>query len=64
MRYIIYGSAILAALLIATIASGHLPRLATASNTEGSDTMNVLKLQQGIGWKGLPRQDLPDEVYR
>jgi hypothetical protein len=26
MRYIIYGSAILAALLIATIASGHLPK--------------------------------------
>jgi hypothetical protein len=63
MRYIIYGSAILAALLIATIASGHLPRLATASNTEGN-TMNVLKLQQVVGGKGLPRQDLSDEVYR
>jgi hypothetical protein len=64
MRYIIYGSAILAALLIATIASGHLPRLATASNTEDNDTMNVLKLQEVIGAKGLPLRELPDEVYR
>jgi hypothetical protein len=64
MRYIVYGSAILAALLIATIASGHLPRVATASNTQGDDTMNVRSMEETIDMKVLPRQELPDEIYR
>jgi hypothetical protein len=64
MRYVIYGSAILAAMLIATIASGHLPRGATASNTEFNDTINVLELEGTIDAKALPRQEIPDEIYR
>ena len=63
MRYILYASAILAVLLVATMASGHLPRGATASNTT-DHTVNVLTLEQTIDAKTLPRQDLPDEVYR
>jgi hypothetical protein len=64
MRYIVYASAILAVLLVATIASGHLPRGATASNGATDQTVNVLPLEQTIDAKTLPRQDLPDEVYR
>ena len=48
MRYIVYGSAILAALLIATSASGHLPRVATASNTQSDDTLNVRNVEGTI----------------
>ena len=64
MRYIIFGSAILAALLVATIASGHLPRVATASNDETNRTVNVLKLEETTDAKALPRQEISDEVYR
>jgi hypothetical protein len=64
MRYIIYASAIVAVLLVATIASGHLPRLATASNGVTDHTINVLTLEQSIDATVLPRQELPDEVYR
>jgi len=64
MRYIIFGSAILAATLVATIATGHLPREATASNDETSRTVNVLKLEETTDAKALPRQEIPDEVYR
>ena len=46
------------------IATGHLPRDATASHNETNDTMNVLHLEQTHGAKALPRQDLPDEIYR
>jgi hypothetical protein len=61
MRYIIFGSAILAALLVATIATGHLPRVATASNDE---TNRIVKLEETTDAKALPRQEIPDEVYR
>jgi hypothetical protein len=64
MRYIAYGLAILAALLVVTIATGHLPRDATASHNETNDRMNVLQMEQTSGAKALPRQDFPDEVYR
>jgi hypothetical protein len=64
MRYIIYASAILAVLLVATIASGHLPQRATASNGQSNDTLNVLTLEQTIDPTALPRQEIPDEVYR
>jgi hypothetical protein len=64
MRYIIYASAILAAMLVVTIASGHLPRVATASSDETNDIVNVLKLEETIDAKALPRQEIPDEVYR
>jgi hypothetical protein len=64
MRYIIYASAIVAVLLVATIASGHLPQKGNASVSQSSDTLNVLTLEQAIDAKTLPRQDLPDEVYR
>jgi hypothetical protein len=63
MRYIIYASAILAVLLVATIASGHLPLRATASNGD-NNTLNVLTLEQSIDATALPRQEIPDEVYR
>ena len=64
MRYIIFGSAILAAMLVATIATGHLPRVATASNDETSHTVNVLKLEETMDAKALPGQEIADEVYR
>lgn len=64
MRYIIYASAIVAVLLVATIASGHLPQKGSASVSETSDTLNVLTLEQSIDATALPRQDIPDEVYR
>jgi hypothetical protein len=64
MRYIIYASAILAVLLVATIASGHLPLRATASNGESNATLSVLTLEQTIDAKALPQQEIPDEVYR
>jgi hypothetical protein len=64
MRYIIFGSAILAAMLVATIATGHLPREATASNDETNRTVNVLKLEETTDATALPRQEIPDEVYR
>jgi hypothetical protein len=63
MRYIIYASAILAVLLAATIASGHLPQKGSPSRSVG-DTLNVLTLQQTIDATALPRQEIPDEVYR
>lgn len=64
MRYIIYASAIVAVLLVATIASGHLAQKASPSHNENSGTLNVLTLEQMIDATALPRQDLPDEVYR
>jgi hypothetical protein len=64
MRYIAYGLAILAALFTVALATGHLPREATALHNETSDTMNVLELEETSGAKALPKQDLPDEVYR
>jgi len=64
MRYIAYGLAILAALFTVAFGTGCLPRDATASHNESNDTMNVLQMEQTTGAKALPRQDLPDEVYR
>jgi hypothetical protein len=64
MRYIIYASAILAAMLVVTIASDHLPRVATASSDETNDIVNVLKLEETIDAEALPGQEIPDEVYR
>jgi hypothetical protein len=65
MRYIAYGLAILAATFTVAFATGYLPRDATASHSEQTNgTMNVLELEQTSGAKALPRQDLPDEVYR
>ncbi len=62
MRYIVYGLAILAAVLALTIATSHLPRVATASSDDTSEM--VLQLEQSIDATALPRQDIPDEVYR
>ena len=62
MRYVVYISMILAAMLVAKITN--LPRGATASHNETNDTMNVLKLQTTSAAKALPRQEIPDEVYR
>jgi hypothetical protein len=61
MRYIVYG-AILA--VVFAIATGRLPRVATASHDRTNDTMDVLKLGETIDMKALPQRDLPDEVYR
>jgi hypothetical protein len=63
MRYIIYGSAILAAMLVVTIATSHLPRVATASSDE-TGTVDVLKLEETIDAKALPQQEIPDEACR
>ena len=62
MRYILFGSAILLAVLIVTIATSHLPREATASSDDTSGM--VFQLEQTIDAKTLPQQQLPDEVYR
>jgi hypothetical protein len=70
MRYIVYGSVILACLLVATMATGRLPRIATASHdgtsvdAANNATVDVPKLRATIDMRALPRQDLPDEVYR
>jgi hypothetical protein len=64
MRYIAYGLAIFAAMLAIAFTTGNLPRDATASHNETNDTMNVRQMEQTSGAKALPRQDLPDEVYR
>jgi|GraSoiStandDraft_44_1057316.scaffolds.fasta_scaffold4130606_1 hypothetical protein len=64
MRYLIYGLAILVAMLAAKMTAGHLPRGATASPYETGNAVDVLKLEQTINAKALPRRDLPDEVYR
>ena len=64
MRYIAYGLAILAALFTVAFGTGYLPREATASHNETNDTMNVLQMEQTSSAKALPRQEIPDEVYR
>jgi hypothetical protein len=64
MRYIGYGLAIFAAVLTVAFMTGYLPRDATASHNQTDDTMNVLQLETTSKAKALPRQDLPDEVYR
>jgi hypothetical protein len=64
MRYIAYGLTIFAAVLSVAIATGYLPRDATASHNETNDTMNVLGLETTSDAKALPRQEIPDEVYR
>ena len=64
MRYIAYGLAIFAAVLAIAFTTSNLPRDATASHNETHDTMNVLQLEQTGDAKGLPRQEIPDEVYR
>ena len=63
MRYIAYGLAIIAAALTVAFASGQLPRDATASHNDTND-MNLLQLEQTRDAKALPRQEIPDEVYR
>ncbi len=64
MRRIVYGTAILAGALLVAIALEHLPRVATASHDRTAGTVDVLELYKVIDMKTLPRQDLPDEVYR
>jgi hypothetical protein len=64
MRYIAYGLAIFAAVLAIAFTTSNLPRDATASHNETNDTMNVLQLEQTGDAKSLPRQEIPDEVYR
>ena len=64
MRYIAYGLAIFATALSIAFATGYLPRDATASHNETNGTMNVLELETTSDAKALPRQEIPDEVYR
>jgi hypothetical protein len=64
MRYIVYGLAIFAAVLTLAFTSGNLPRDATASHNKTNDTINVLGLETTSNAKALPRQEIPDEVYR
>ena len=63
MRYIAYGLAIFAALFAIAFTTGNLPRDATASHNDTND-MNLLQLEQTRDAKALPRQEIPDEVYR
>jgi hypothetical protein len=63
MSYIVYR-AILAGALVFTMATGRLPRVATASHDRTNDPVDVLKLGETIDMKALPQQELPDEVYR
>jgi hypothetical protein len=46
MRYIVYISLILAAMLVAKISN--MPRGATASHNETNDTMNMLKSKEAV----------------
>ena len=65
MRYIVYGSVIIACLLLATLATGRLPRVATATvDVSNNATVEVHKLMRTIEMKALPQKQLPDEVYR
>jgi hypothetical protein len=64
LNYIAYASAILVALLAVTVAAAHLPRGASAVQDETHNTMDVTRVEQTIDAKALPRQELPDEVYR
>jgi hypothetical protein len=64
MPYIVYGLAIFATALTVAFATGYLPRDATASHNETSNTMNVLQLEETSAAKALSRQEIPDEVYR
>ena len=64
MRYIAYGLASLVAVFVLAFTTGYLPRDATASHNESNDTMNVLQMEQRSGVKALPKQEIPDEVYR
>jgi hypothetical protein len=51
-------------LLAVAFTTGSLPRDATASHNVSNDLINVLKLEQTGEAKALPRQEIPDEVYR
>ena len=51
MRYIVYISVILAAMLV--VKTVNLPRGATASHNETNDTMNVRQLKQTSNAKAL-----------
>jgi hypothetical protein len=64
MRYIVYGLTIFAALLAIAFTTGSLPQDATASHNESNDQINILQLEQTGEAKALPRQEIPDEVYR
>jgi hypothetical protein len=64
MRYIAYGLAIFAAVLTVAFTAGYLPRDAAASHSETNGTISVRQLEESSGAKALPRQEIPDEVYR
>jgi hypothetical protein len=51
-------------LLAVTVAAAHLPRVSSVLQDETNNTVDVLKLEQTIDAKALPRQELADEVYR
>jgi hypothetical protein len=51
-------------MLVVTIATSHLPRVATASSDETNSTVDVFKLEETIDAKALPQQEIPDEAYR
>ena len=56
---------ILACLLVVAIATGRLPRVATATvNASNNATVEVHKLMRTIEMKALPQKQLADEVYR
>jgi len=55
---------ILIALLAVTVAAAHLPRGASALRDETHNMVDVIRVEQTIDAKALPRQELPDQVYR
>ena len=64
LNCIAYGSAILVGLLAVTVAAAHFPRGASAVQDETNNKVDVIRVEQTIDAKALPRQDLSDEVYR
>jgi len=64
MRNIAYGTAVLTSILLVAIAVGHLPRTATASHDQTSETMDILKLEGTTDMKTMPQQKIPPEVYQ
>lgn len=64
LNYIACGSVILIALLAVTVAAAHLPRGTSAFQDETHNTVDAIRVEQTIDAKALPRQELPDEVYR
>jgi hypothetical protein len=61
---VIYGVGVVAGVALIAILVVRQPLLATASHAQASDIVDVRALESAIDIKGLPRQDIPPEVYQ